>query len=122
MTNAYECPTCHKLFDMSDKLADFALAAHVKDHAPYSSSPKNLIKEDADGVWVCKLCGYPCGRSAGVACTAAISHAETMHPSRRTPKGQRRRDSDQESAFGIALTALVEGAAWGLKKVFDVLD
>jgi hypothetical protein len=30
--NIYHCPVCGKPFDMDDKLADFALAAHQKDH------------------------------------------------------------------------------------------
>lgn len=28
----YVCPVCGKPFDMDEKLADFALAAHEKDH------------------------------------------------------------------------------------------
>lgn len=47
----YRCPVCDKPFDMTDKLADFALAAHEKEHR--TVKPVNLLVRE-NGQWVCK--------------------------------------------------------------------
>jgi hypothetical protein len=44
--NIYHCPVCGKPFDMDDKLADFALAAHQKDHG---DSPPPRTRPGAEG-------------------------------------------------------------------------
>ena len=55
-TDTYHCPVCGKPFDLGDKLFDFAIAAHEKDHKPENNSPANYhacaIDLDDPSVWL----------------------------------------------------------------------
>lgn len=77
----YHCPTCGRPFDLDDKLFDFAIASHEKDHAVWRNSPGNLIVFGEDGKWHCKLCQHDLGTHEQAARLAMITHARTAHGS-----------------------------------------
>lgn len=80
--DTYRCPVCDKPFDMTDRLADFALSAHMKDHAPERNNPANLIRFETEGLmWTCKLCGAPLHAGEFTARQMVIGHCRVMHGS-----------------------------------------
>lgn len=78
----YRCPVCAKPFDTADKLFDFAIAAHAKDHTPQRNNAANLIRFEEDGLmWVCKLCGDPLHIGEFSARQQAVTHCRVKHGS-----------------------------------------
>lgn len=77
----YNCPTCGRPFDLDDKLFDFAIASHEKDHTVWRNSPGNLIALGEGGEWRCKLCQHPLGQHEQAARMAMITHAKQAHGS-----------------------------------------
>lgn len=76
----YFCPVCGKPFDRTDRLFDFAIAAHEKDHAPQRNNPANMIRYDDDSLmYVCKPCGYPLHIGEYTARQKAITHCREVH-------------------------------------------
>lgn len=80
--NTYLCPVCGKPFDTDDRLFDFAIAAHEKDHTPGRNNPANMIRYDASALmWVCKLCGDPLHPGEFTARQRVIGHCRVKHDS-----------------------------------------
>jgi hypothetical protein len=78
--DTYHCPVCGKPFDLGDKLFDFAIAAHEKDHKPENNNPANLIKYDQNSLmWCCNLCGDPLHMGEFTARQKVIGHCRTKH-------------------------------------------
>lgn len=76
------CPVCGKPFDLDDKLYDFAIAAHEKDHTPGRNNPADLIRYDDDALmWVCKICGDPLHIGEFTARQQVITHCRDEHGS-----------------------------------------
>lgn len=69
--DVYECPVCAKPFHRDDKLSDFALAAHEKEHR--TMKPERLLVSGESG-WRCTLCGELLRTSEDMARIAMISH------------------------------------------------
>lgn len=80
--DTYVCPVCAKPFDLTDRLSDFAISAHEKQHRPENNSPANLIRYDeASLMWCCKLCGVPLHQGEFTARQNVISHMRHIHNS-----------------------------------------
>lgn len=78
----YLCPVCGKPFDTTDRLFDFAIAAHEKDHRPEKNNPANMIRYDEETkLWVCKLCGDWLHTGEFNARQKSISHCREEHGS-----------------------------------------
>lgn len=78
----YLCPVCDKPFDTEDRLFDFALSAHTKEHEPSRNNPANLVRYDDESLmWVCKLCGDPLHPGEYTAHQKVISHCRSKHGS-----------------------------------------
>ncbi len=78
----YHCPVCGKPFDRGDRLFDFAIASHEKDHSPGRNNPANMIRYDEDSLlWVCKLCGDPMHIGEYTARQQIITHCREVHGS-----------------------------------------
>jgi hypothetical protein len=135
--STYFCPVCAKPFDRDDKLSDFAIAAHEKDHAPERSNPTNMIRYDGDSLmWVCKICGHPLHIGAYSARQAAIGHCRQAHGSTTasstsvTAGGGRGGRSGHRSdgivdgvldAVGDGLSAVGDAVGGALGKALDFL-
>lgn len=126
--DTYPCPVCGKPFDRSDKLFDFAIAAHEKDHAPQRNNPANMILWHDDSLmWCCKLCGDPLHIGEFTARQKAISHCREKHGSMTaspfsapvTARGGR--GSGSSRGFGEAVGDIVEDCAEGIGKVFKAI-
>jgi hypothetical protein len=105
------CPQCGKPFDLDDKLFDFAIAAHEKDHTPGRNSPADLIRYDDDALmWVCKICGDPLHIGEFTARQQVITHCREKHgslPASSAPvtaRGGRRSSGHGGHREGIAET------------------
>lgn len=80
--DTYLCPVCGKPFDTQDRLSDFAIAAHEKDHRPERNNPANMIRYDESGLtWVCKLCGDPLHPGEFTARQQVVGHCRVKHNS-----------------------------------------
>lgn len=80
--DTYLCPTCGKPFDKTDRLFDFAIAAHEKDHTPQRNNPANMIRWSEDGLmWCCILCGAPIHIGEYTARQMIIGHCRVVHGS-----------------------------------------
>jgi ribosomal protein L37AE/L43A len=128
--DTYFCPDCAKPFDTADRLFDFALAAHVKQHEPSRNNPANLIKYNDDTLmWCCKLCGAPLHPGEYTARQSVISHMRHIHGSTTassapvTAGGSRRSGRSGSRGIGDAIGDIAEsiGDAIGstIGKIFD---
>lgn len=80
--DTYLCPVCGKPFDKDDRLFDFAIAAHEKDHTPGRNNPANMIRYDESALmWACKLCGDPLHPGEFTARQRVIGHCRVKHDS-----------------------------------------
>jgi ribosomal protein L37AE/L43A len=78
----YLCPVCGKPFDSTDRLFDWAISAHEKDHAPQRNNPANMIRHNENALmWVCKLCGDPLHPGEYTARQKVITHCREKHGS-----------------------------------------
>lgn len=116
--DTYLCPACGKPFDETDRLFDFAIAAHEKQHAVNRNSPADLIRFEEDGLmWVCKICGDPLHIGEFTARQKVISHCNEKHGSLPGPsipvtaRDGRRRGSGSSRGFGEAVGDLAEAVA-----------
>ncbi len=124
--NTYFCPVCAKPFDRGDKLSDFALAAHEKDHKPERNNPANMIRYDDESLmWVCKICGAPMHIGEYSARQAVIGHCREIHGSTTassasvTAGGGRRGRSNRDSE-GVVDTVL-DAVGDGLEAAGDAI-
>lgn len=126
--DTYLCPTCGKPFDKTDRLFDFAIAAHEKDHTPQRNNPANMIRWNEDSLmWCCVLCGAPIHIGEYTARQMIIGHCRVVHDSVTagsssapvTARGGR--GSSGSRGFGEAVGDLVEDAAEGIGKVFKAI-
>lgn len=131
VSDVYRCPVCGKPFHMADKLADFALAAHEKEHR--TMRPERLLVQ-RDGLWVCTQCGEPFGSSKDMAKIGMVSHmkehgirpASSSAPD-TTRGGKGRGSSGSGSTFtegvsevvGDFVEGIVEGVGKALGKILD---
>lgn len=121
----YPCPICKKPFDMRDKLADFALSAHMKDHQ--EMRPENLL-EVKDGELLCSLCQYPMGSSMEMARISMAGHMrqhgiETARPAgaaRGSGLSWSRGPEISRKSFGDLVEDVVEGFVAGVVWVFTL--
>lgn len=126
--DTYFCPVCAKPFDKSDRLFDFAIAAHEKDHAPQRNNPANMILWHDDSLmWCCKLCGEDLHIGEFTARQKVITHCREKHGSTTagsssapvTARGGR--GSSGSRGFGEAVGDIVEDCAEGIGKVFKAI-
>lgn len=110
----YRCPDCGRPFDLRDKLVDFAIASHEKDHQARHSTPQSLLSRGVDGVWRCKVCAHPFGKSEEMAGLAVISHGAEHGVTPVRPGAPGRTGT---GSLGDAARALGRG----LGKVIDAL-
>jgi DNA-directed RNA polymerase subunit RPC12/RpoP len=131
VSDIYRCPVCGKPFNMTDKLADFALAAHEKEHQ--TMKPERLLVQ-RNGLWVCTRCGEPFGSSKDMAKLGMSSHmkehgirpASSSAPD-ATKGGKERGSSGSGSTFaegvsdfvGDVVEGLIEGVGKALGKILD---
>lgn len=132
--DVYRCPVCGKPFDRLDKLVDFAIAAHEKDHAPGRNSPANMIRYDESSLmWVCKICGDPLHAGEITARQAVIGHCREVHGSVTassapvTARGGRGKGSSNSrgedilEAIGEGLGAVGDAIGGGVGKALGFL-
>lgn len=116
----YHCPICKKPFDMGEKLADFALSAHMKDHR--EMHPENLLEVVA-GELQCAVCQYPMGQSIEMARISMVSHmrqhgievAQAARSSRPAPGRWRAAGDSRKTISELAedvVEAFVAGVVW----------
>ena len=80
--DTYRCPVCGKPFDLTDRLFDFAISAHEKDHRPENSNPANMIRyDDGSLMWCCKICDAPLHAGEYTARQMIIGHCRAAHDS-----------------------------------------
>lgn len=122
--DTYLCPTCGKPFDKSDRLFDFAIAAHEKGHTPQRNKPANMIRWNEDSLmWCCVLCGAPIHIGEYTARQMIIGHCRVVHDSVTagsssasvTAGGGRRSSSSR--GFGEAVEDATEAVVEGIGKV-----
>lgn len=125
--NIYRCAVCGKPFDMDDKLSDFALAAHEKEHQ--TMKPERLLVQ-RDGLWVCTQCSEPFGASKDTAKIGMASHmkehgirpvSSSAPDTTRGGKGRGSADSRSTLAEGVAdlVGDVVEGIGRAIGKILD---
>ena len=126
--DTYLCPTCGKPFDKGDRLFDFAIAAHEKDHTPQRNNPANMIRWNEDGLmWCCILCGAPIHIGEYTARQMIIGHCRVVHDSVTggsssapvTARGAR--GASASRGFGEAAGDIDADAAAGIGKVYKPL-
>lgn len=126
--DTYHCPICGKPFDTTDRLFDFAIAAHEKDHTPQRNSPANLIVYKGDSLmWCCKLCGAPLHQGEFTARQMIVGHCRAAHDavpgggSSSAPVTARGGRGSGSRGFGEAVGDVIEDAAEGIGKVFKAI-
>jgi hypothetical protein len=105
MSNApdlHRCRICNKPFNMTDRLADFALSAHMRGHEAGNTSPENMIRLDlGTGMWCCTFCDHPLHQGELMARVAVISHVTEHGQSFASPStGTGRVKGSRESRTG----------------------
>jgi hypothetical protein len=124
----YLCPACGKPFDTTDRLANFAISSHEKDHAPGLNHPASSIRYDGRSrMWVCKICGEPLNAFELPARQQAITHCDQKHgflPASSTPVkagggGRGKKGSSAAEAIGDVIEEFVNAIGGALGKMFD---
>jgi hypothetical protein len=131
----YNCPVCNKPFDPLDKLFDFAITSHEKEHDPSRNTPASMIRYDETSlVWICILCGEPLHAGELSARQAVIGHCREKHGSlpvssapvtagggRPGRSGAGGRTLDIAGDVAEVIGDVLGGIARGIGKVFDGL-